>query len=321
MSGSANDVQAPRVSVLMPARNAARFLPATLASIVAQTMTDWELVAVDDGSSDDTPRLLAELAARDPRVRVLRTPGEGLVAALNRGLRACRAEFVARIDADDVARPDRLERQLQRLAEKPGWVAVGGAIRHVDEDGDAIALESFPTEPADVDRNLIAGRAAIAHPAILFRRSSVLAVGGYRPMRIGEDLDLWLRLAEIGEVGNLPDVVLDYRRHATSLVQETLDVRNDCVNRVLADARARRGLPELPASRRKRRKLAPGMTLHGKLARMAARAGNTKTAIKHARRQWQAKPFHPTSARVVVATAFSCCMAWLGLRRAASRTD
>src|SRR5512138_3974178 len=119
----------PRVSVLMPARNAARTVRAAAASILRQTERDLALVCVDDGSTDATPGELERLTVRDRRVRVVRGPGEGIARALNRGLAACDAEVVARMDADDVAHPRRLALQLEALRAAPSLVAVGGRVR------------------------------------------------------------------------------------------------------------------------------------------------------------------------------------------------
>ena len=105
----------PHVSILMPVRNEERFLAAALRSVAAQTLTDWELVAVDDSSTDATPAILAEAARRDPRIRVLRPAERGLVPALNAGLAACRAPLVARMDGDDVSHPRRLASQAEFL--------------------------------------------------------------------------------------------------------------------------------------------------------------------------------------------------------------
>src|SRR5512133_2042123 len=119
----------PRVSVLMPARNAARTVRAAAASILRQTERDLALVCVDDGSDDGTAEALERLAGRDRRVRVVRGPGEGIARALNRGLAACEAEVIARMDADDVAHPRRLALQLEALRADPRLVAVGGRVR------------------------------------------------------------------------------------------------------------------------------------------------------------------------------------------------
>ncbi|HBI28684.1 MAG TPA: glycosyl transferase family 2, partial [Deltaproteobacteria bacterium] len=104
-------MSAPLVSVLMPVRNDARILPECLTDLAAQTLRDWELVVVDDGSTDDSPALLKSWADRDARLRIFTTPPQGIVPALNTGLAECRGRFIARMDADDRMRPERLERQ------------------------------------------------------------------------------------------------------------------------------------------------------------------------------------------------------------------
>ena len=115
----------PAVSILLPVRDEEQHLPATLASLRRQTLEDWELVVVDDGSTDHTPQLLRAAAAGDARIRVLSRPAEGLVSALNAGLEACRAPLVARMDGDDVCHPRRLALQSDYLHRHPETLLVG----------------------------------------------------------------------------------------------------------------------------------------------------------------------------------------------------
>ena len=126
---------APPVTILLPVRDGAAFLAAAVRSIQAQTLAEFELLAVDDGSTDATQAILTGFAAEDPRVRVLRQPAMGLVAALNRGLAEARAPLVARMDADDLARPDRLARQVAALHATPAAALVGSAFQVIDADG------------------------------------------------------------------------------------------------------------------------------------------------------------------------------------------
>ena len=112
-------MSAPLVSVLMPVRNDARTLPECLTDLAAQTLRDWELVVVDDGSTDDSPALLKSWADRDARLRIFTTPPQGIVPALNTGLAECRGRFIARMDADDRMRPERLERQAAFCEQHP----------------------------------------------------------------------------------------------------------------------------------------------------------------------------------------------------------
>jgi glycosyltransferase involved in cell wall biosynthesis len=207
----------PAVSILLPVRNEARFLPAALASLLRQTFRDWELIAVDDGSSDETPRILAAAAERDPRVRILTRPPKGLVAALNEGLETCRAPLVARMDGDDVCHPRRLERQVACLNSDPGLALVACSVRHFPRPhlrGGMQAYEAWQNallSHEDILQNLFV-ESPFAHPSVLFRREEVIRAGGYLDCGWPEDYDLWLRMALGGSrFARLPEVLLFWR--------------------------------------------------------------------------------------------------------------
>src|SRR5262245_47416384 len=134
----------PAVSVLMPVYNAGRFLAPALDSILAQTFADFELIAIDDGSSDGSGKVLAEFAARDRRVCVLTQENCGIVATLNRALELARAPLVARMDADDLSRPDRFAQQVAYLREHPDVAVVSGAMDQIDEDDAYLQTAVFP---------------------------------------------------------------------------------------------------------------------------------------------------------------------------------
>jgi hypothetical protein len=205
----------PRVSVVMSVRNGEAFLAAALASVMRQTMRDFECIVIDDGSHDGTPTLLAHAARDDARLRVLRQDGgQGLVAALNLGCSIARAPLIARMDADDVSLPDRLERQLERLARQPALVVLGGAALFVDAQDRLLPADPTPTGPRALERALWRGDCPLIHPTVVMRRAAFEAVGGYRAcIAHAEDFDLWLRLSERGELDNLAEPVLRYRRH------------------------------------------------------------------------------------------------------------
>jgi GT2 family glycosyltransferase len=218
----------PTVSLLIPARNAAATLDQALGSIKAQTLADWEAVVVDDGSTDDTPRLLRAWARRDERIRVLRSPlQKGLVPSLNRALKAARGPVIARMDADDVSLPRRLELQLARLRE--GDVAtVGCRVRYFPEDavaGGALRYQEWLNEvltPADHDRDVFV-ECPLAHPTMMLDARAVRQLGGYQAHGWPEDYDLVLRLWQAGHaMAKVPEVLLLWREHAdrTSRVHE-----------------------------------------------------------------------------------------------------
>jgi len=193
----------PHVSILLPVRNEARYLPAALSSIFRQTMESWELVAVDDFSTDETPEILAEAARLDRRVRVVKPSSPGLVNALNAGLAVCRGEAVARMDGDDISHPRRLELQMAALDDDPGVGLVACVFRHFPRHNvrkGMLAYESWQNSLLshhEVIRDLFV-ESPFVHPSVMFRREAVALVGGYRHMGWAEDYDLWLRLADAG---------------------------------------------------------------------------------------------------------------------------
>ena len=195
-----------RVSVVMPVRDGERFLVEAVESVLAQTLSDLELVAVDDGSTDRTPELLAELSRRDPRVRVHTQAPGGLTAALNAGCALASAPYIARMDADDVALPERLDRQVAHLDARPDVALLGGGIVLVDETGREIDRE--PGRPVPD----LAARNELVHGTVTMRTEAFRALDGYR-LDQSEDYDLWLRFDERYGVAALEEPVLRYRLH------------------------------------------------------------------------------------------------------------
>ena len=216
---------APSVSIVLPVRDGSAFLTMAVESILGQTLTNFELIIVDDGSQDSTLAILDELAASDDRIRVLRQEPLGVAAALNTGLSAARAAIVARMDADDIAAPDRLARQLAALNMRPNVVAIGSACRVLDRDGKLLGYRSPPTQSDHIRRTLVRGNCMI-HPTMMLRRDPVLRLGGYRsPFRFCEDFDLWLRLSEHYDLINLPEALLDDREHDRQVTWQNIEER------------------------------------------------------------------------------------------------
>ena len=276
----------PKVSVLLPAFNASRYVGGAVDSILDQSFGDFELIALDDGSTDDTLRRLQQRAARDARVHVISRPNTGLVPALNELLQAAQGEFVARMDADDVARPNRLKLQVAYLESHPECVALGGRALYIDPDGSPIYefIDHFSHD--QVERALLRPEIGILHPTVVMRRASVIELGGYRKgYNHVEDLDLFLRLGEIGKLANLPEVVLDYRVHLGSVSHSHTVEQQHSAFRAVRDALERRGLSSagvgLPAGFRAE----TVDELHRKWAWWALGARNLGTARKHS---WRA---------------------------------
>lgn len=205
----------PLISVLVPVYNGMPYLPETVESIRAQTLDDFEVIALDDGSTDASAQYLSSV--HDDRLRIERLARGGLSTALNHGLKIARAPIIARIDADDVALPDRFRLQFDYLGAHPDCVALGCQSQHVNEKGEAIGEGRYPTSPLAIRWEALF-RSPILHPGSMYRREEVLAVGGYRQeFDVAEDYDLWTRLLGRGTLGNLPQQLLRYRVHARSV--------------------------------------------------------------------------------------------------------
>jgi glycosyltransferase involved in cell wall biosynthesis len=214
----------PRVSVLLPVRNGMPWLPAALDSVWRQTFTDFEVLVVDDGSTDGTA---AELTRHtDPRLRVLPTSGVGLARALNHGLAHARGTLVARHDADDLSHPERFVRQVAFLEAHPDVDVLASVADYIGADGAAIDSDwvrtvrrqhDAATTPEQIAR-LMPVTCCITHGSVMMRAAVVRGAGGYRHSYVpADDYDLWLRLLPRYRLAKLPDPLYCYRLHADQL--------------------------------------------------------------------------------------------------------
>jgi len=213
----------PRVSVLLPCRDAAATLDESLGSLAAQTFESIQIIAVDDGSSDETPELLASWTRRDARIESIRTPPRGIVAALNSAAERARGELLARMDADDIAGPSRFEQQVALLDENPDLVACGSGVRYVPREAVRDGARRYEewinsvVSPDEMERDLFV-ECPIPHPSLMMRREAFDQIGGYRDVGWPEDYDLILRLWEAGHrFGKVPDVLLEWRERPDRL--------------------------------------------------------------------------------------------------------
>jgi len=221
----------PRVSVLMAVHDGAPWVKDAVASVLAQTLADLELVVLDDGSTDATPALLSGVA--DQRLRVERRPRGGLTRSLNVALGLARAPIVARLDADDVALPERLARQVAFLDAHPDVGVLGSAAREVDAEGREVRVVRPPSDDAALRRALIRSNPMV-HSTVAMRRHAVEAVGGYdERFAVAQDYDLWIRLAGVTRLANLAEPLVVRR-----LLPGRISVARDAA-RLRAEARAR----------------------------------------------------------------------------------
>lgn len=203
----------PAISVLLPVHNALPYLPQAVESIAAQEFDDFELLALDDASADGSAEYLDELA--DSRVRVFHLPKQGLTRLLNQGLRDARGAYIARMDADDVALPERLGCQSRFLDSHPDVVVVGCQADQLDADGRSIEPWEFPIDDAAMRFDLFRNVTPLLHPGVLIRRAALEAIGGYdERFETAQDRDLWWRLTARGRLANIPVSLMRYRRHA-----------------------------------------------------------------------------------------------------------
>ncbi|MGK7344542.1 MAG: glycosyltransferase [Candidatus Nitrospinota bacterium M3_3B_026] len=200
---------APKISVIMGVYNGERHLREAVESVLGQTFGDFELIVIDDGSTDSTPRILASFD--DPRLKIKRQENAGLTKTLNRALSMAKGEYVARQDADDVSAPERFEKQAAFLDANPDITLVGSWMTHIDEDGDVIGVTRLPSDPDRIAAALPISN-QFCHGSIMARRSALESAGGYREaFTYAQDYDLVLRLSERSRLANIPEALYGHR--------------------------------------------------------------------------------------------------------------
>jgi glycosyltransferase involved in cell wall biosynthesis len=207
------------VDVVIPVRDGARFLPDCLDSVIAQTYPPRAIIVVDDGSTDATPQVLAEYAQRRPSLQIIRSEPHGVSHARNLALSACRASFVAFLDADDMWEPSKLERQMALFVDdRPRLGFVHCAYRLMDEDGQSVVSERIvePRKRGCIFSELLACGNIVSGSgsAVIVRRKLLDLVGGFdERLFFGEDWDLWIRLASVSEIDFVPERLVAIRVH------------------------------------------------------------------------------------------------------------
>lgn len=242
----------PVISVVMAVHNGAKYLRAAVDSILAQSFADFEFIVIDDGSTDESLAILKSYD--DPRLRIVRRENKGLTKSLNEGIALARGELIARMDGDDIALPQRFEKQVALLRTDDSLVAVGGDVMRIDGDDRPLTSPRMPLTHDEIEADLLLGRGgALVHPAMMARASALRAIGGYREQfKTAQDLDLYLRLVKRGKLANVPEVVLKYRIHANSVSAAKREQQDRDVENILRDAYTARGqsLPREVARRR-----------------------------------------------------------------------
>ncbi len=264
--------QPPTISVNMAVYNAERHLSVAIESILNQTFTDFEFLIIDDGSTDRSLKILETYAQQDHRIRVTSRGNRGIAKTRNELLRQSQGEFIAVMDADDVAALERFALQVEFLRTHPKVICLGGDYDMIDSQGNLLYSITVPKH--NDEESLLTGSTVIRHPSAMICRATLLQVGGYdETLKAAIDLDLWLRLGEVGELANLDHMLLKYRVHSNSVSEritsrQSHDARNACER-----AWQRRGIQgtyQAPNSWRHRFLLGQGRQLFANRQRIAA---------------------------------------------------
>lgn len=305
----------PEISCILAVYNDGPYLEAAVQSVLDQTFGDFELVIVDDGSTDGSPDILAKLAGKDDRIRVITQENKGLAAALNVGIRHSTGRLIARMDGDDFSLPNRFEVQREFLDEHRDVVAVGGRVLMIDDGGRPLGDWDFYETHEEIDAFHMTGRGGgIVHPAAMMRRDAVEQVGLYRENFVAsQDYDLWLRLAEIGRLQNLDAYVLHFRRHLRSISFRNPGLQLSLTDLALNEAIDRRGLKkeELATKPTQQAEISDLGVVHRYWAQVAIRNRYYSTALFHAWRSWRYRPSDLTRLRLI----FGVLLYRLGLGR------
>ena len=208
------DSKTPAVSVVMPVKNAEKTVSESIDSILNQTLKNFEFIIVNDSSTDGTKNIIDSYVSRDQRIKLIDSTGQGISDALNCGIEQASAPLIARMDADDISRPIRLEKQMNAFSSNSKLVLLGSYCHTFKEDENELEEIKIPTTNIELQRS-IRSIPTFTHPTMMAKREIILLVGGYRKQFDGaEDHDLHLRISRHGEIETLPESLLLYRCHS-----------------------------------------------------------------------------------------------------------
>ena len=303
----------PRISVILPVYNASRYLAEAIDSVLSQTFRDFELLILDDGSTDDSTAIAQTAAVKDSRIIVTKGAHRGLVYWLNAGLDLAQGTLIARMDADDISLTNRFESQVRHLDDHPDCCVVGTQALRIDSAGLPIALWRVPERHEDIDSQHMFGHSGgIIHPTVMMRKATVMRAGGYREQfEAAEDFDLFLRLAEQGRLTNLSDALLRYRLHDASVSYSRLATQIESTRKAFEDAWHRRGRVE-PLPTDPKRPAPPTMEeRHWSWCLDSFAERNFSTARKYAHILWRKHPYEPRRLALLCATLLGPVAFWL----------
>lgn len=212
------NTQYPKVTVLMSCYNASQYLREAMDSILGQTYRDYQFIVVNDGSTDDTAKILEECAAKDERIVLIDKKNTGLADSLNTGMRVARGDWIARLDADDIAMPDRLAKQMAYVASHPSTVLLGTGFIEINGTGEILRTYRYPARTKKYLRQIMRTGRFAPHSSCLYHKATVERLGGFNPRFLrSQDADLWFRLSLSGEIAALPEPLVEIRKHCDGI--------------------------------------------------------------------------------------------------------
>jgi glycosyltransferase involved in cell wall biosynthesis len=287
----------PDISVVLCIYNGEKYLSQAVDSILLQDFSNFELLLIDDGSSDGSLDIIQRYASQDSRCKVFTGPNQGLIGSRNMGVLQARADIIALMDADDICLPHRFSVQLNYLRAHPDCVAVGSQVLLVDPEDQPIAPFLIGTTHKAIYEASIAGRGgAIINPSVMIRKLAFIQVGMYSKEYLhAEDLDMLLRLGEVGTLANVPETLLRYRQHMSSIGYQHAQIQQASAIKAAQAACERQGVKYvIPIQTGENQKKQASLgDVFGKWAWWALGAGNVTTARKYG---WHALLYQPFKA-------------------------
>jgi len=292
----------------MAVYNGERYLKWAVESILAQSLQDFQFIFVDDGSTDRSLTLLHQYARRDPRIHLISLPHAGLTRSLNIALSSATGEFLARMDADDIARPERFAEQVAFLDAHPDIVLVGCGYELIDTKDRILETVIPVADDQTIQDRHLRGLTTICHPCVMARRQSLTGIGGYdESYPVAQDLDLYLRIGETGKLANLPAVLMKYRYHSHSTSDTRRELQLQCMRDATERAWKRRGITgEFEVQEHWR----PGNDAEALyffalgVGHRAYLAGHRRTAIIYALKAVYRRPFRKLGWRLLIYSLF-----------------
>ena len=210
--------QSVKITVLMCVFNAEQWLEECIQSILCQCYRNFEFIIINDGSTDNSLKILKKFAVEDSRIKIFTKSNTGLTSSLNYGIERATGSWIARIDADDISTKHRLREQLKETYKCGNVVLVGSGLTFIDASGANLNSYIYPNQKARLRRRITSGKAFFPHSSAFINTQALRSIGGYREaFKRAQDLDLWLRLIEVGDVACISEPLVKIRRHANQL--------------------------------------------------------------------------------------------------------